>query len=819
MKKIILFLISTVCAIPVIASTITGKVVNAQTHSPMGFVDVILLEPNNKKPLKKVFSDDKGEFVMPVAKEGKYTLKFSLLGFKSVKLTVTVGEDSQDVGVIQLAEKNEQLSEVEVIGQGSQMHFDIDKKVFSVDKNIASSGGSITDVLKNIPSVDVDVEGNISLRNDNNVEVWINGKPSGLTAANRAQILEQMPADDVKNIEIITNPSAKYSASGTAGIINLVMKENRKPGYYGGVMSGITRAGGGKIGGLAGANFSYADKKFDVYANAGYRDVVKQGTGWTDRYRLKDQDTTKLRKDNTKSHENKSPFLRAGLDYHLNEKNTIGISGFGLLSTESSDNYIKYVKTLEANNSLLKKYSRENTQNGYHPTVHLSMDYQHDFKDKGSNIKASITYARHKSGGDHEYLEKDSVPYLSTSDLFQNSTNVTSHWNLKVDYTKQLSKKSKFEAGWHSKILKSLDQSYGLNKLSGDTIDSFFDRFDYMEQIHAGYATYSGKIKRLSFLTGLRGEYIAYQSTNNTATYSKTNSEQSYFQLFPSLFLSYSLPGKNELQLNVARRINRPSSSQINPFHDYSDANDIDYGNATLVPEYSAAMELNYIKYWNNHCVSASLYYKKIDNTIENVSFVSPSSSDIMENTYMNISRAVKGGMEFIVKDNLFRILDLTSALNVYYNKINASVYTDSDYGISTVVPAQDNVSWTGKVIANVMFSRSFQGQLIGEYASSKIVSQGKKSPNYSLDMGLRKTLLENNLALSFTLRDILNSDRKKTITSGTGFYEVSESIPHGRTLRLTVTYNFGNMKSKKRTELNKKQTDLPDMETEDNNE
>lgn len=814
MKKLIIHLLLLAMALPGIAAVnITGKVIDAKKQTPLEYVNVILLEPNNKTPLKKVTTNHDGAFKMPVKFSGRYVLKINFVGYKTNKQYITLTDESQDIGVVELEEKSESLSAVEVLGQGSQMHFELDKKVFSVDKNIASSGGSITDVLKNIPSVDVDVEGNISLRNDNNVEVWINGKSAGLTAANRAQILEQMPADDVKNIEIITNPSAKYSASGTAGIINLVMKENKKPGYYGGIMAGVTRASAGKIGGLAGANISYSNKKIDVYANAGYRDVVKQGYGWTDRYRFSGGDTTKLRKDNSKLHENKSPFLRAGIDYHVNSKNTIGLSGFGLLSSESYDNYIHYTKTSTADNSIMKLYSRENIQSGYRPTVHISMDYKHEF-DKSSDIKASITYSHHKTGGDYEFIQKDSFPSVSLTDLYQNAVNNSSHLNFKIDFSKEFAKNKKLEIGWRTKALNSLDESYGTNLLTGAEIASFYNKFDYKEQVHSGYATFSNRMKNLSYLAGLRGEYMTYISTSKTATYTTNNPRQSYFNLFPSVFLSYNLPARNEIQLNFTRRINRPSALEINPFHDYSDANDIDYGNATLSPEYSSAMELNYIKYWDNHSISGSLYYKQMTNSIEDVSFVNPTNSDVMDNTYLNISGAKKTGMELIAKNSLFSILDLTSALNMYYNRIDSASYKDVQYGVSTFIPSQSSFSWTGKMIANVMMTRTFSGQIIGEYSSSKIITQGKRSPNYSVDLGLRKTFFDRNLTASFTFRDIFNSDRKRSNISGTGFYETSETIPHGRTLRLTVSYNFGNMKSKKRAELEKKQDITNELET-----
>jgi len=239
MKRFIVSFFSILFILPLFALyTIKGKIVDSGNKTPIDFANVALIKSNTETPAAGVTTDDKGQFLLPQVPKGKYVLRVSFVGYNTINIPLNVSDKELDMGEIKLFEDSKALSEVEVIGQGTQMSFELDKKVFSVDKNIASAGGSASDVLQNIPSVDVDGEGNVSLRNNSSVEVWINGKPSGLNVDNRAQVLQQMPAESIEKVEVMTNPSAKFKAEGTSGIINIVLKKNRKAGYYGSVSAG-----------------------------------------------------------------------------------------------------------------------------------------------------------------------------------------------------------------------------------------------------------------------------------------------------------------------------------------------------------------------------------------------------------------------------------------------------------------------------------------------------------------------------------------------------------------------------------------------------
>ncbi len=805
MKKILYFVLFLTLSFPALAAvSVKGKVIDAGTQSPLDFVNVTVFKPGNSIPVASVVSNANGEFTLPTVNNGKYSLRISYVGYNTHNQELIVSEKPLHLGTIPLEGNAKNLATVEVIGQGSQMRFDIDKKVFSVDKNISAAGGSASDVLKNIPSVKVDNEGNVSLRKDANVEVWINGKPSGLTADNRAQVLQQMPAESIESIEIMTNPSAKFNPEGTAGIINLVMKKNRKAGYYGSVSAGLMYPTGGKIGQSFGTNINYNSGKIDAYLNVGYRAMNFKGGGNSTRYNnasptLAD---TILTQNNVMRNSFSGLFMRTGIDYHLNDKNTISIGGFGMAGSGKSNSTLNYLKTDLISNQIIRDYSQTNTGTGTRPSVNINLDYRHDFDSKGNhNLMTSLSYSAHNRGGDNRYQQTD-LP-SPANDKTQSSDNNNKELSFKADYTNKFTETSRFEAGWQSTVSNRLSDASGYYTQTNVNLPEYQNKFDYDEMIHAAYLTYGDRfLDKFSMQGGLRAEYLDKKFTNTTTTGAQTIDPKSTLQLFPSMYLSYTLSKSDEIQLNYTRRVNRPRGRQISPFRDYSDSTSISYGNPNLLPEYSSALELNYLKSWQSHSLSASAYYRITDNVIENVRFF---NAGTMENTYMNIAKRQNSGLELVAKDQLFTILNLTSSVNLYHSKINSSVYVNPyNTAISTTIPGQSTFSWSANMMANLMLSKTMSGQITAEYSSPTLIAQGKESAEYKIDLGLRKTFFDRKLSVNIMAMDIFNFNKEKTTTLGTGFYQVAESYFRRRMIGFSVSYNFGNMKPKQ-TDMKKK--------------
>jgi len=798
MKKIFLsiflfFLTFTVFAEP--SSSVKGTIVDASSHTPLDFVNVAIFKQGSEKPIKGVVSDKNGSFVISSVATGNYTIRISFIGYNTVKQEFSMTGGAVNLGQIKLEENSKKLKEVEVVGQGTQVKFDVDKKIYSVDQSIATAGGSASDVLKNIPSVKVDNEGNVSLRKDANVEVWINGKPSGLNADNRAQILQQMPAESIESVEVMTNPSAKFNPEGTAGIINLVLKKNRKAGYYGSVSTGVMYPDGGGVRPTLGANINYNSSKVDAYFNVGYRAMKFKGGSKTERYNLNGTDTMSLfSQDGTMTNEFRGLFGRAGLDFHLNTLTTIGISGFGMAGSGNTENNIDYILTDRSTNpgAIFQQYSRDNVGSGTRPSFNVNLDLKHDFS-KASNLMASLSYSTHKRGGDNEIVQKDSVGNHQ-EDFTQTTLGTNREFVFKTDYTNKLTETSRLEAGWQSTFSNRFSSS-SADSVTGKVLPLYKNDFNYNEQINAAYVTYGDRFDKFSVQAGLRGEYFSRFSKNTTANSSISIPVKSDFQFFPSLYLSYTLPKNNELQLNYTRRVNRPRGRQINPFIDYSNSETISYGNPNLLPEYASSFELNYIKTWDEHSFSATGYYRFTDNCIENVRF---KHDNVMENTYTNLSKHENTGLELVAKNRIFKVVNLTSTLNLYYSKINTSVYINPyDTTLTTTIPAQNEFSWSVNILANFMLSKTLSGQITAEYSAPTLIAQGIESPEYQVDFGLRKTFFDRKLTIGIMAMDIFNFNKERTITWGTGFYQTDENYFHRRMVGLTVTYNFGNMKPK----------------------
>ena len=477
----ILLLLSVSCSL--YAADITGKVLDNTTRQALDFVNVSVAKQGDAAPITGTVTDEEGVFALTNISNGKYTLTISFMGYTTLTKAVKVkGNQNIDLGRLFLKEDTRTLEEVEVVGQGSTMRFELDRKVFTVSNDISSAGASVTDVLENIPSVDVDQEGNISLRNSEDVEVWINGKPAGLTSDNRADILRQMPAESIKQIELITNPSAKYSPEGTAGIINLVMKEDRKAGYYGSVNAGIeyglAEPWTVPPGANAGFNINFNAGPVDGYFNAGYRfhtanggsnseRINLNGTGVEDTLKIPAADKiSRLTRNGQNDNRNHGMFFRAGLNFRLAEHSTLGVSGFAMASDPKalrgySINNSSYLLTNYPGYDTLRYYNRIQNGNNWHPGGQAQLDYT--FKMRGHQLIFTGQYRHFTWNQDRFYTQIEAGKDTTREEQSSLNTNQTA--DLALDYEWKPDAKSRLEAGFKATLTwsQSLAQAYNGN--------------------------------------------------------------------------------------------------------------------------------------------------------------------------------------------------------------------------------------------------------------------------------------------------------------------------------------------------------------------
>lgn len=806
MKKLLLTVILSYINILIYAASpapidIKGKITDATTKDIIEFVNVSIYD-NNGNLVKGAITDLDGNYIIQDVGKGSYTMKVSYVGYRTVEKKINVDGNKNMTLNLSMREDTELLDEVEIVAEKPQMIFDIDKRIFNADHDLTSLGGSASDLLSNIPSIEVDSEGTVSLRGDEGVTIWINGKDSGLTSDNQSQILEQLPAETIDRVEVITNPSSKYSSEGSAGIINIILKKNINIGYYGGVQARATTAGMYNASG----NINYSKGKWDMFLNVGYRHHNGKSEGYDNRTM---NDGTYLNQTSEGKRKGDNMFTRLGVTFHPTFKDDISLNGFGMFGGGSNNRTINYLSNMPGTyQSAVRKTLGNDDMNG----GNISMDYMHRFSEK-SYLSASASYNVWGMDGSTDYLQDSQYADRTESSVQKQSSHMNNNgWEFTADYSNQITENHKIETGYkgelrseHSPIETMSGTSYG-NLVPQNNL---YNDFRYDSDIHALYVSYSGKINNFGIQAGLRGEYTL---TDAVTKYKNTDGEimfdtykTDYLDLFPSLFLSYSLPNNNEIQVNYTRRLRRPRGHMLNSFRNITDSTNISYGNPSLSPQYSNVFEVNYIKTWGLHTLTASAYYRGADNVFERITYMD--ENEIMNTTWFNVTESKSIGVELVAKNKLFNnILDLTTTVNLYYFKLDGFEFYDSRTGnLLATGDSEENFSWDARMIANVKLPYDINLQVTGRYRSKRTVAQGYRKPSYSLDAGLRKSFLDNRLSVAVNARDLLDSRKRQSITIGDDFRQESSNSFIGRNIGITISYSFGNLK-----EMLKKQANRP---------
>ena len=795
---------------------IKGIVMDGELGGPLEFVTVQVKAKGSDKIVQGSVTGSDGNYTIGGLKKGEYVVTFSYIGYEEVSKNISISSDNQilSLGELTLAEDTNQLGEVEVVAKRPQMRFEIDRKVFDATQDIAAEGGSASDLLSSIPSVEVDNEGSVSLRGNSSVAIWINGKASGLTADNQADILDMMPAGDIKQVEVITNPSARYSPEGTAGIINIILKDDRKPGYYGSVKVGADTDGGYQASG----NINYSSSKVDAYANLNYRNREFKGGGITSRLNTTDNSFLDQTNDSKRQHNNW--FGRFGATWHITKSDDLAFNVTGMTGGGDNSENIHYNSIDSQKNTI---YTSDRITNGDSDMkmYNLELNYVHKFSEN-SNIDLMVSNNQWRRDGMNIFRQSTvyTDPSQTANPLYQTQENEIKDktWEVQADYTNKISDMARIEAGYKGTFQRNASPVDTYTGTTAEDIrqdESLYNRFLYNQDVHALYMTYGGKWNKLSYQAGLRGEYwrVDTRSLDFDQEFNGKASEtfeKDYFKLFPSAFISYALPKNNELQVNYTRRLRRPWGGQLNSFRNISDASNISFGNPELTPEYSHSFELNYIKSWESgHTLSLSGYYRSTDDVIQRIRFLN-TEDNVMYTTSENVAKSQASGLEIVGKDKLFKILDLTTTVNLYYSKLDGFSYLPQGAETPVIGDTDESFAWNVRMIANLSLPWGVSLQGTGNYNSQQLMAQGHREPNYSVDLGLRKSFLSDRLTLSINARDLLDSRKFRTVTAGDGFWQDSENWRGGRRVGFTLTYNFGNMNKKK--DKSKSRSEEPDM-------
>lgn len=765
---------------------ILGKLLDDQTGKPVEYASVALLKSTDSSVVTGMLSKGNGDFDFRNIAPGKYILKIYFIGYETFFKPVTVRQSS-DVGNIRLKTTATALKGVEVVGEKPAFTMEIDKRVFNVDKNLASVGGTATDVLRQVPSVNVDIDGNVSVRNGSPT-IFIDGRPSTLT-------LDQIPADAIQSVEVVTNPSAKYDAEGMSGILNIVLKKNRKAGINGLIQGGYTSTKSAN----AGVDLNARQGKINVFLNYSLRDRRSPMKQHMFRKNIDGNNITYLDQYQDGEFGRRFQNGRLGFDWFIDNRNTITLSQ-GITAGDFNNLNTQEIFDLNGNQERIQRGVGRNDNKHNFRNYATQMGYKRTFAKEGQELTADVTYNRANSRNNNdyslEYFDMAGQPSnTSASELrYGKGSGTTTYLTAQVDFVTPLSEKSKLEAGLRSNnrkfnnVLNTFGKDFSTGEFAYDS--SLSNDYRYTEQINAAYVSYTGGYGNFGFQTGLRAEQSFY--SGEMRNIKGASYEIDYpISLFPSIFLSQKLKGDHELQLNYSRRIQRPWFRDLLPNIEYN-ANSARRGNPTLTPEFTNSFELSYLKDFDRKVnVLASVYFRNTNNAITNfyvdtTLVLDGQERKVLLNYPINADRRNSYGAELTVRTQVTKGWDITTNVNLAQTSVSAQDLDNSGF------------IWFGKVNSNTKLPWNLTLQVTGEYESKQILPQGEEAPEYQIDLGLKKDFLKKkNLSVMVGLNDIFNTDRDLSWTK-TSFSESERYRKRvSRELRVNVSWRFGKMDAK----------------------
>jgi outer membrane receptor protein involved in Fe transport len=769
------------------SSALKVEILDSATFLPVGGATGTLLKQESQVVVKESQTKEDGKLSFEQLTEGLYTLRISYVGFetKEVKnLQVQAGK-TLDMGKVMIREAVQMLDAIEIIAEKPAMELAVDRKIFNVAESMVSVGGTASELLANIPSLQVDMDGNVSLRGSNSVRILIDGKESALAGNNIAQLLQSLPANSIERVELVTNPSSKYDAEGQSGIINIVMKKNVRTGLNGSVNmnAGSYRNFGG------GVDLNYRDQKFNYFGNYSLHRRRNLGDGNNTTHLLSNNSFTDNISESTRRNLNHS--LKFGVDYYATEKTTFSLSGNINVRGGEGNEDMNYAYR---NHPVLSGNSLRQTNN---EDSNLGFDVNADFKREyaaGEELTANASFGRGNRDGRNNYFQSFSSGLISERRLNENEE-LGRNINLQLDYVKPFGESSKFEAGYRSIIRKTNDHQFSLLSDSLDVMRPDYavsNDFEMESQVHAIYSNYQRKFDNgFGFQVGLRAEQAYLNTLYIGLDPSKSLSDQSakghldYFRVYPSVFLTQQLGEQDQVQVSYTRRVNRPRGWQVNPFIDMSDPMNIRQGNPNLMPEDIHSFEGSYAKTWDKVTLTSSVYHRLMNDVVQSIMTTVEGNSGATFSQWDNISRNETTGAELISRFNFSRAWDLTANLNAFFSSFKGSEKHN--------IAPTEGFSWNANTTTNLRLIPNVSMQARFEYQAPRIMAQGKTLANYIVDAGLKWDVLNKKGSVTFNARDLLNQRRHGGYTSTAQIYRSYENRWMRRTFTLGFSYRFGN--------------------------
>ncbi len=763
---------------------IFGKVKDAQTKRAVEYASISLVNPNSPKLAGGTISNPDGSFELANIADGNYIVKITFLGYalyQSSPIEISTTQNLIDLGNIFLEPTAKSMDKVEIVAEAGMVTNEIDKKVYNTEKMLTLGGGSAEDLLNQIPSVNIDLDGTLTLRGAEGVTVLVDGRPSGITGGSRQAVLEAIPASSIERIEVITNPNAKYDAEGQVGIINIVLKKNKILGLNGSITAGVGT--NGKYN--AAANLSYRDKKINVYANYSFRRNKNYYTGWSQRstYQLDSLYQQNYFTDGSRNR--MSHMARAGFDVYINPRNTFSLSGgfghnpggsWGITEYDFYDSL--FIPT--------ENWARFTNETDVRTNYDLNANYEHLFKTKDQKLTIDVSISADKEDETEEFrnayyflnspsnLRYDT--YTKAQNFSRNSTFISA-----IDYFHPFKDKYSLEVGAKFTVRHNDNDFINYrNEPSGYVPDPYLtNRFVYHEQVLAAYAQMAKAYKKWGYKLGLRVEQT-FLNTDLVTT--QTKNARNYFSYFPSAFISYQPNDKNEIKFGYSKRINRPGFRQLNTFSSYSDPLNLRTGNPNLNPEFTHSFEFSYTYVGDKVNISPTLFYRYTTDVISRFQTIDPNGVAIL--SFENFNNSHSAGVDLSTRFDITKWFNLMLNGTLYYYSIDGT-----NFG-STL--RNQSLGGMGRGVASFTITKWLSAQGTYGFWWMPASPQGRPLAAHGLDIGMKADIWNKRFSVGLSLSDVFNTRRFAVNSSDIAFVNSFYRKRESRILNLTVTWKFG---------------------------
>lgn len=781
--------------------TITGKVIDNDLKVPLEYATISVINVNDPKDLTGGITDAEGKFSVEVP-AGNYNILVEFISYEPKKFNNRQINSDLNLGTIQLGVSSNDLDEVVVRAETTQVEVHLDKKIYNIGKDLTTAGATVSDALNNVPSVTVDIDGGISLRGNENVRILINGKPSAMAGFGSTDMLNQLPAEAIERVEVITSPSARYDAEGTAGIINIILRKDKTLGFNG----SLSLNGGIPANAGASANVNYRTRKYNLFNTTGYRYFEAPGYGKFDTHykQSSDMDFDRIVEDRDMDRLNWNFNTNLGMEYYLTDKSSITGTIFYRngkdkdVTTNVSDYYQDEEKVLQN--------TRTETQKEDEDSYQIALNYVNNFNDKGHKLTADFQY---EDDRDVERTTIGEVENLNTinydNDFLAeeiNNKETQKEYLLQSDYVLPFGKNSQFEAGYRGNfkneitdyVLKKEDSLNGQMQVD----ESLTNLFDYTENVNAIYTQYGSKFGDFSFLLGLRLENTNLKGKIDSRLTEEelqdlfgfpidTDFDNNYLGLFPTVNFIYELGKDENITLGYNRRINRPRGWFINPFPSRSSTNNVFQGNPNLRPAYSNAFDLGYLKKWKKITFSSSVYYQHETDAFERVE-ENVEGTNVIRTIPVNLSSNDRTGGELGMLYNPAKWLRLNGSFNFFQFETKGE-FNGESYNAK-------NTSWFARFSSKVTLPAKIDWQTNAFYRGASEEIQGTREGYLSLDLAFSKDIFKDNATISVNVRDLLNSRKRQSFTETPTYTRNTEfQWRQGQSVNLSFIYRFNQQK------------------------